>query len=43
MVVAWGVRGKARESTGEHKYFMEGEPHFFKHVNCDGCRRAFEL
>lgn len=40
-VVACGVRWKARESTGEHKYFMEGEPEFFKHVNCDGCRRAF--
>lgn len=42
-VMACGVRWKARESTGEHKYFFDGEPHFFKHVNCDGCRRAFGL
>lgn len=42
-VVACGVRWKAVESTGEHKYFMEGEPEFFKHVNCAGCRTAFGL
>lgn len=42
-VVACGHRWKAVGSDGLHKYFMDGEPHFFKHVNCDDCRRAFGL
>src|ERR1700688_2158630 len=36
-----GVIWKAQESTGEHKYFMQSEPHWFKHVNCADCRRLY--
>lgn len=42
-VVMCGVRWKAKESTGEHKYFFEGEPHWHKHVNCPRCRELFGL
>jgi hypothetical protein len=39
-VAMCGVRWRARESTGEHKYFYSSETHWHKHVNCAGCRTA---
>jgi hypothetical protein len=38
-----GTRWRPREGGGEHKYFFEGETHWYKHVNCRGCRRVLEI
>lgn len=38
-----GTRWTARGSTGEHKYFFEDEPYWFKHVNCQRCREILGL
>lgn len=41
-VALCGVRWKARNSSGEHKYFYREETHWHKHVNCDQCRVILE-
>lgn len=38
-VMLCGVTWKARESTGEHKYFLPGDYLWHKHINCAACRR----
>jgi hypothetical protein len=38
-----GTRWKSVGSTGEHKYFFEGDTQWFKHVNCERCRDMFGL
>lgn len=42
-VALCGVSWKSRESTGEHKYFFQGDTHWHKHVNCAGCRKLWGL
>lgn len=42
-VVLCGVRWKARGSTGEHKYFFQGDEQWHKHVNCLRCRELFGI
>jgi hypothetical protein len=37
-----GVTWAARESAGEHKYFMPSETYWHKHVNCAACRKEME-
>lgn len=38
-----GTRWKSVGSTGEHKYFFEGDTQWFKYVNCPKCRDMFGL
>jgi hypothetical protein len=33
-----GVSWNARESTGEHKYFMPADHYWHRHINCPTCR-----
>ena len=42
-IAVCGVTWKARESTGEHKYFMQGDHIWHKHVNCARCRELYGL
>lgn len=37
-VALCGVSWSARRSTGEHKYFMQGDYQWHKHINCPKCR-----
>lgn len=37
-----GVSWFARESTGEHKYFMPDDYGWHKHINCQDCRKLME-
>lgn len=36
-VALCGTSWKARESSGEHKYFMRGDYLWHKHINCSKC------
>jgi hypothetical protein len=42
-VMVCGVRWKPRESSGEHKYFFQGDTGWHKHVNCAKCREVWGL
>ena len=37
-----GVSWTARESTDEHKYVMQGDHYWHKHINCPKCRELME-
>lgn len=41
-VALCGIRWKARGSTEEHKYFMQGDYLWHKHINCSKCRELME-
>ena len=38
-VAACGTRWKARDASGEHSYFYDGDYLWHKHINCGECRR----
>jgi hypothetical protein len=38
-----GTRWRSVDSTGEHKYFFEGDYQWFKHVNCERCREIMGI
>lgn len=42
-VVMCGVSWAARDSSGEHKYFFQGDEGWHRHVNCQRCRELFGL
>ena len=41
-VALCGVSWMARESSGEHKYFMRGDHIWHKHINCAECLKLME-
>lgn len=41
-VALCGVTWAARDSSGDHKYFMRGDAQWHKHINCPACRELME-